>query len=241
VHGKSNIVAEYIDSKRRTRISQYSTIQAGITKEAIDSFYGNIDSSILINCPYDDYCFNREKFPQVPHKTISLIQVASYSSIKNQLFTIEVLYEIKKLYKDAKLTLVGFPVEDGYLEKIKDRIVELGLEENVVFMPSDVDRATLLNESTAFVFPSIREGFGIVLVEAQAMGVRCYASDSIPQHANCGGVQFLNLSAGAKVWANVIIEDYNKYAGSPGDFDISAFSAENVMRVYQRLYQGEQS
>lgn len=33
-----------------------------------------------------------------------------------------------------------------------------------------------------FLFPSLYEGLGIVLIEAQASGLKCFASDTIPKN-----------------------------------------------------------
>jgi glycosyltransferase involved in cell wall biosynthesis len=238
VHSKPHLLATVINKIHQKEIERYATIKAGCSQEACDSFFTNKNSTMVINNAYDNYSFNRKRYFLAPHQTIHLLQVGSFSERKNQIFTLEIVCEIKKKYKNVKLTFVGFPLGD-YIDKIRAKIEELNLKENVLILPNDADTPALLNESTAFVFPSISEGFGIVLIEAQAMGVRCYASDSIPQTANCGGVQFLSLSDGAKVWADVIMEDYNKYAGMPVNFNVEAFSMENVIQVYDRLYQGE--
>ena len=68
-------------------------------------------------------------------------------------------------------------------------------------MPGDADMPKLLSQSSGFLFPSLHEGFGIVLIEAQAMGVKCYASDTVPRATDCGCVIYLPLKDGAKVWA----------------------------------------
>ena len=45
-----------------------------------------------------------------------------------------------------------------------------------------------------FLFPSIYEGFGMALLEAQASGIKCIASDNVPKSTNMelGLVKYLS-------------------------------------------------
>jgi glycosyltransferase involved in cell wall biosynthesis len=59
-----------------------------------------------------------------------------------------------------------------------------------------------------FILPSFHEGFGLVLVEAQAAGLRCLINVTVPDDIeiikeNCN---WLDIEDGAAVWANKIIE-----------------------------------
>ena len=55
------------------------------------------------------------------------------------------------------------------------------LSENVIFLGRRNDVAKLYSAMDAFIFPSKFEGFGLALVEAQASGLRCIASDRVPE------------------------------------------------------------
>jgi glycosyltransferase involved in cell wall biosynthesis len=80
---------------------------------------------------------------------------------------------------------------------------EFGIEKNVVFtgQRSDVPRL-MLAAMDVFALPSIEEGLAIVLIEAQAAGLRSVASDAIPAEAAVvpGAVEHLPLSEGPKPW-----------------------------------------
>ena len=69
------------------------------------------------------------------------------------------------------------------------------------------DIPNLLNAMDRFVFPSVFEGLGIVLIEAQKAGVPCIASDVVPKAAVVSNlVKQLDLGLLAKDWANEVID-----------------------------------
>jgi glycosyltransferase involved in cell wall biosynthesis len=72
------------------------------------------------------------------------------------------------------------------------RVAELGLEGSVVFqgMISDAELPSFYRGATAFVFPSLYEGFGLPPLEAMACGVPVLASNrtSIPEVVGDAGV-----------------------------------------------------
>ena len=68
---------------------------------------------------------------------------------------------------------------------------------------------------------------------------KCFAADSVPATTDCGGVIFLTLSDGPKVWAKRIIEEYESENSENKDYDVSAFASSNIMDVYRKIYEGE--
>ena len=85
--------------------------------------------------------------------------------------------EVSKQRDDALLMLVG----NGDLQQsIKDKVEELGLSEKVIFMGQRNDVNCLMQAMDCFVFPSIFEGLGMVLIEAQAAGLPIISSDQVP-------------------------------------------------------------
>ena len=234
---KSNTVATILESHRKRIIEKYSTVKVGCSWDACFSFYSNPENSIVINNAYDDSRFNISNCFAVDSKRLVLIQVGNFSPIKNQLFTIEIIHRIKQSHPDVLLRLVGFDM-GGYEDLVKKRIQELNLDENVVLYPSNADTPQLLSESFAFIFPSLYEGFGIVLIEAQAMGVRCFASTGVPKTANCGGVTYIDLKEGAEVWANTIMKSFSNNRSVKETYDVSDFAASNVMEKYRSIYEG---
>lgn len=77
---------------------------------------------------------------------------------------------------EAHLVIAGSgPLTD----EIKDKVSKLGLEDQVTFTGriSDEEKIKFYSAIDVFVFPSLAEGFGIVLIEAMAMALPIIASD----------------------------------------------------------------
>ncbi|MCE5189672.1 MAG: glycosyltransferase family 1 protein [Eubacteriales bacterium] len=125
---------------------------------------------------------------------------------KNQLFLLNAFAEAKKTRGALALVLVG----DGQdRPQIEAQISRLGLERDVVLAGFREDVPALLSAFDLFVLPSVFEGLGIVLIEAQASGLSCLASDAIPRDTQIADCAYLSLDDTA-AWANAFV-----HAASP--------------------------
>ena len=83
---------------------------------------------------------------------------------------------------------------------------QLNLEKNVMFLGQRNDANELYQAMDVFVLPSLYEGLGMVLIEAQASGLQCVASTEVPQIANItDSIDFLELSENSKKWSDCVI------------------------------------
>lgn len=130
--------------------------------------------------------------------------IGRFSEGKNQLFLIEIMKAVMKHDPEARLLLVG----DGELRTfIEKKVKSEGMQDNVCFVGIRDDINTLLHSMDVFVFPSIYEGLGLVLLEAQASGIPCVVSEAIQPEADVGLGLITNLSLhdAPAVWAKQII------------------------------------
>lgn len=132
-----------------------------------------------------------------------VITVGRLDPQKNPIFTIDIFAELLKLDSNCKLIIVG----DGILrEQVTNRIDKYAINDKVMLLGTRTDVPELLQAADVFVLPSMFEGLGIVLVEAQAAGLPCFASERVvPSQVNITGkVSFIPIDKGAPIWAEKI-------------------------------------
>lgn len=131
--------------------------------------------------------------------------VGRFDPVKNHTFLLESFAELRRFRPDAVLLLAG----DGPLRTdIEARASALGIGEGVLSLGVRSDIPDLMQAMDVFCMPSLYEGLPLVLVEAQASGLPCLISDTIP--ADCdivpGAVARLPLANGYGVWAQGLEE-----------------------------------
>lgn len=227
------VIKQYNNIYRRI-IRKHATHMIGCSQAAADYVFGEgYGTTVHIGINLDK--FDMTKYQSKPHDDIVLLNIGTFSVHKNQLFAVEVFSELKKMRDNIRLVLIGRGEE--YKQQVVKRIHELGLKDDVDIKPHDSDIPQEMANADLFLFPSSFEGFGIVLVEAQSMGMKCFASTVIPNETNCGQVSYLPLTQGAKQWAKIIDEYINQHGTKKTKQNVEEFSenkmAERVLRIYQ--------
>lgn len=106
--------------------------------------------------------------------------VGRFTYSKNHEFLIELFSHVVAEQSSARLLLVG----SGELENfIKSKIEMLNLSDKVIFLGQRLDVNELYQAMDIFTLPSRFEGLSMALIEAQAAGLRCVASDNVPDEA----------------------------------------------------------
>lgn len=190
-------------------IPKYATHLLACGKLAGKWMFGNAGFTILNNSiDSAKYTASPEKRKEmrnsfgIKNNEFVLGHVGRFSPVKNHRFILDVFAAIQEQCK-AKLLLVG----DGPLRtNIELEAKKLKLDDKVIFTGIRNDVPDLLQAMDVFVFPSIYEGFGIAVIEAQASGLLCFTSDGVPVECNVTGlVHQMDLRAGASAWAEAII------------------------------------
>jgi len=130
--------------------------------------------------------------------------VGHFNYQKNHEFLLSVFLEIQRIHPEAVLLLVG---AGDYQKRIELLAQEYGISDRVIFYGVTNDIPAVMMAMDVFVFPSRFEGFGNVLMEAQACGLKCFASDAvIPKAVQITeNVMWIDLEEPAKVWAEKIL------------------------------------
>ena len=125
---------------------------------------------------------------------------------KNQEFLLRVVQKLTEAIPSIKLILVG---DGSNRESCEKYVSDNGLQEYVVFTGYRADTERLLQAFDAFVMPSYFEGVSLALIEAQAAGLPCLASDRMPKDVNItDSVNFLPLDV--NTWCKAIKECYSE-------------------------------
>jgi glycosyltransferase involved in cell wall biosynthesis len=164
--------------------------------------------------------------------------VGRFMQQKNHCFLIDVFNKLVQQKQDARLLLIG----DGPLKnEIEERVKKLELTEKVVFLGVRTDVASLYNVMDVFVLPSLYEGLGMVVVEAQVNGLPVLVSEAVPNEAkvNCN-INFCNLNKPLAYWRNSIIQISKKERFKSSmivdnnNFDIR-YESKNIEKIYLKL------
>lgn len=127
---------------------------------------------------------------------------------KNHLYLIDIFREVRKRIPESHLVLVG----RGELEEeIQKKVQEYDLEDAVSLMGvrSDVER--LYQGMDLFLFPSLFEGLGVVLVEAQTSDLPCVISDTIPSEVDITDkIHRMDIKDTPEKWANKIAQIFKE-------------------------------
>ena len=165
---------------------------------------------IVINNAIDPYKFryDEDKRKMLRDK-MGLKDVFVYGNIgrlcpqKNQIFLIDIFKNIVKVKKESKLMIIG----DGPLEnKIKKKIKELNLNDKIILLNSQDNIQDFYQVFDMFLFPTMYEGLGITLIEAQTSGLRCFVSNMVPIETKITeNYRVQNINDSAEEWARNIL------------------------------------
>lgn len=138
--------------------------------------------------------------------------VGRLEGMKNHQFLLRVFQKLLAQRADAVLVLVGQGTLEAQLRKQSE---DLGISDRVIFTGVRDDVNELMQAMDIFVFPSLYEGLPLVLVEAQAAGLRCVLSDTISDDCIIAEelVSKLPLEADVQLWAEHIASrcDYERH------------------------------
>lgn len=167
----------------------------------------------------------------IPENAFVIGHVGRFNKIKNHSFLIDVFASIHRQKDEAYLLMIG----SGELEEqIRNKVSILGLSDRAVILSHRSDVPRLLKAMDILVFPSLYEGFGIVLIEAQAVGLTCYVSDTVNSSTFVSDhIIPLSLGIGAETWSNEIT---NPTLKGKRIYDIDNYDICKEVRKLEQLY-----
>lgn len=192
------------------------------------------------------FVFNKDDRDDIRHEfdisveTFVLGFLARITEPKNPLFAIDVFAELHKIIPSSVILFVG----DGELmDDVCQRVDKLKISNSVILTGARTDASRLLSAMDCYILPSIWEGFGVSLLEAQTSGLQCICSENIPPNAIVTDlVKIMPLSVGAETWAKKIASsncfgsrcDMSERIIAAG-FDVNN-NVDKLCNIYKHLY-----
>jgi glycosyltransferase involved in cell wall biosynthesis len=141
---------------------------------------------------------------EIGEKDYVIGHVGRFKPQNNHVFLVQIAKELVRLQPRVRFLLVG----DGYLRaQIEQALAREQLAKSFIPLGVRPDVPQLMQSvMDAFLFPSIYEGLGLVLLEAQAAGLPCVISDTVPREAVVvrGLITMVGLKETAAHWAGVL-------------------------------------
>lgn len=186
--------------------------------DIINQYRVSKDKIIIIPCALNKIIFKPSNQKTIFNK--NLLFVGRLVPRKNIIDLIKIMRLLVNLDKEFVLNIVG-KGEYAYIKKIKKKVLVNNLNKNIIFHGNIIDTELnkLYRSNSIFVFTSLVEGFGLVLLEAMSKGLPIIAY-------NVNGVK------------DVIINKVNGYLVKPfnhQDFTNKILSFNNDNRLYRQM------
>lgn len=148
-------------------LSNYIIVPSPYTKDIAASFF-NKKKIVYIPLVFDKTYVQSETY-----KEGNLLYVGTVEERKGIHLLLQSLLILKKKGVETRLSIIGKIVDNKYKEKLDSFISENSMSDNVQFRGrvSDEELLKAYEEAEVFTFPSLLEGYGIVIVEAMKHGI----------------------------------------------------------------------
>ena len=191
------------------------------------------------NYIYDSALRNKVRSElDIPDDCKVIGNVARFTPQKNLSFLVDIFDDIIKKDPSYRLAMVG---TGELFDEIMKKISKKGISDKVIALGSRTDVNELMQGMDIFLLPSVWEGLGIVLVEAQSSNLPCVASSGVPFEVNLtGNIKYISLDTSASEWAEEILKlhiperkDNTEIITEKG-YNIKK-EAENLVKLYHGL------
>ena len=245
-NGKSGIVANLYEKFTIYLNKNLSTKKIACGEEAAEYLFKSSKNVWILKNAIDLQLYNEIS---LSHKNywetiksdfqgLKIIQVGRLNEVKNHSFSLEIARKLKEQSVSFTFFIVGQgPLEDS----IRRNIEEYGLNENVFLLGVRNDVPNLMAGADVMLMPSLHEGFPVVLVESQAIGLNSIISDKISKEVDLG-INLINFKKLDNIdeWIKELkcVDNlnlsYNVETLSKKGFDIK-YNANNLLNLYKNM------
>ena len=228
----SNFEKENIKKAFQLEDEKITTVHNGVTNEFKNAF--TVDQKETVRAKYN-----------LPKEF--LLHIGNKDPRKNTKRVLDAFCELKLTqHKHMKLVIVGIN-EETLDAMLQDMYIPLALKKDIILTGyvSDADFPIIFSLATIFLFPSLREGFGIPILEAMASGTPVITSNTSSMPEISGGSAYLIDPQNTKELTQAIAQllsdhEYREQLIQEGLKRCRTFSwdqsAKNVLKIYQQLH-----
>lgn len=219
IHAHNNNVEDSIKGRLSLLTSRWgmaaSNCLLACSREAADFYFGRKTGSsgqvTIIKNAIDirEYCCQDQIRRRMRdrlnlHEKFVIGHIGRFFPQKNHLFLIDIFQRVHEKKPESVLLLIG---GGPLMPRVREKVEAYGLRDAVRFLGVRDDVPQLLQAMDVFVLPSLFEGLGIVLIEAQAAGLRCFTSSGVvSREADVTDlVEHIRLGDPPSVWAGRIL------------------------------------
>lgn len=245
-NGKSGILAKLYEKLAIYLNRKLSTKKIACGVEAAEYLFKNnknvwiLKNAIDLQLYNDISLSNKNYWKTIKNdiQELKIIQVGRLNEVKNHNFSLE----IAKRLKEQGIKFTFFIVGQGPLEgSIRKNIQDYGLEKNVFLLGVREDVPNLMAGADLMLMPSLHEGFPVVLVESQAIGLKAIISNNISKEVDLG-IDLINFNKldSIEEWikeikcANNLNLSHNIETLSKKGFDIKS-NAKHLLAMYKHM------
>jgi glycosyltransferase involved in cell wall biosynthesis len=234
-------------------VNRYGTDFVGPSEASMTAFFGpgwreDPTKHVLYNgirikrfaLPADRPKVRREL--DIPEDAPLVLNISSYRPHKRHEFLVRVAERILARRKDVYFLLIG---AGALKERIEEQVRSKRLEGHFRFISGQPNIDSFLLAADVFAFPSCNEGFGIVVAEACAAGLKVVAQD-IPgvreAAAPCPDAVLLPLATPEDKWAQSLLDALSRPAMPENQRQAILkefpFTIENSVAKLREVYHG---
>lgn len=240
-------------ARDRKRVLRYATDIAACSQGAGRSFIGE---SVWNNDPRCSvvYCgIDLDEFRQaanrlssgvnlrqqygIPEDAVVIGHVGSMKKQKNQEFFLDICRALSRRSEKYYFFLAG---EGTLYDEVRKHACALGIQNRVVMPGLCKTPEIMCGLFDVFLFPSLFEGLGIVILEAAASGLFTVCSDMIPKDLTESSlkdrIRCVSLTEPEQVWADCVEESVRKKISPAAGMEILEKSCFTVGSSLDQLY-----
>lgn len=176
----------------------------------------------------------KRKELKIKDSTLVIGHIGRFVAQKNHTFLIDIFNEVHKKNKDSILLLVG---QGPLMDEIKEKVNDLNLTNYVNFLGQRNDVNELYQAMDLFLFPSLYEGLGMVLIEAQSSGLPCVCSTEVPLEARISKRYYSVKLTDKNEWEKLIIKNSKNYSrNNKNIFSSQKYEISSRVKILEEIY-----